>query len=345
MFWHDYDRTMSRDRRAKPTNPSRPQGLLRALLVLPFVTTSVQLTPAVPTEDDLNPNRPHIEIILSDLGDMGKAPEIALYATSSLTGSPIVKLTGDGLFVRGNLVCSWPSGHFDGSNTRGHLMVLGYADENATDYHGCPSGLPIKSFWSYHDGRDPNLFIEVASRRGSVIEARQGVTKYYFDLSSLQGDPAVRGEAIDPLLARVIRRKGVTGWAWIESRRDSERRASAALARLRKDITFQTFVREVRACLSSSGTPKCFVRFVKPEFYYPDLWDRPHATPEEFVEFVWRQSNESGLRPWDQLVACFSVGRMTAGSEVHVRFATDAYYCDVIRVGRRWLLENVSRRP
>ena len=70
-----------------------------------------------------------------------------------------------------------------------------------------------------------------------------------------------------------------------------------------------------------------------------------YATAEEFVEFVWRQPNESGLRPWDQLVACFSVGRMTTGSEVQVRFETDAYYCDVIRVGRRWLLEDFSRLP
>src|SRR2546421_6588021 len=43
-------------------------------------------------------------------------------------------------------------------------------------------------------------------------------------------------------------------------------------------------------CLSSSASPGCFARFVEPEFSYGDLWaqtNRPHATPEEFVDFVW----------------------------------------------------------
>jgi hypothetical protein len=82
---------------------------------------------------------------------------------------------------------------------------------------------------------------------------------------------------------------------------------------------------------------------VKPEFQYSDLADvtnEPHATPEEFVDFLWRQPDKSGVRPWDRLVACFTSGRLTGASEDQVRFETDEYYCDVARLGGRWLLDD-----
>jgi hypothetical protein len=319
-----------------------------SLLLLPLAMASGQLPPDGPTEAELNPNRAHISIILPDFGDRGEAPNFALYATPNLRGSPAIRLTGDGLFIGGKLACSWPGGRFDGSNARGHLMVLGYTDDDATNYRGCPAGTPIKSFWSFHDGQYPRLYIEVAARRGSLIETRQGQTRYYFDLNQLQGDPAVRGKAIDAELSRVVRPKGFTAWSWVESIRDSERRASAALAQLRKDRTFSAFVSDVQACLTSPGVPGCFTKYVKPEFYYSDLWastNQPHATPAEFVDFLWRQPANYGVRPWDQLVACFTSGSLTNASKDEVRFETDEYYCGVARVGGRWRLASFAGRP
>src|SRR4030095_887962 len=94
-----------------------------------------------------------------------------------------------------------------------------------------------------------------------------------------------------------VRFKGFTGWAWEEPANTAKRRAAAALANLQADSTFTTFLRRVRACLSSPAAPRCFVQFVQPEIYYPDMLrttDRPHATAAEFVEFVWNQSVASG---------------------------------------------------
>src|SRR4051794_9324101 len=260
-----------------------------AIVWLTVVASSAQPIAKVPTEDDLNPSHAHVEVFLDMFTRSGEAPHIALYTTPDMKGPPAVELTGDGLFVHGQLQCSWPGGRFDGSNARRHLMVLGYADENASDFRGCPD-LPIRSFWSYDDGRDPRLFVEVGSRRGSRVSIRRGGTTFYLDLNALPGDPALRGEPIDAALSRVIRRKGFTGWAWIEPRRSSESRAATAVVRRRHDAALTAFLRDVRACVVSESRPSCLGRFVKSQFYYPDLWDatrRPSATPYEFAQFLW----------------------------------------------------------
>jgi hypothetical protein len=318
---------------------------MRAAMLL-VVAVNVQDKATSPTTADLNPDRAHIQILLPDLDERREAPHVALYTSPALGGAPAIELTGDGLFVNGALVCSWPGGHFE--NERSYLMVLGYVDRDATDYRGCPAGLPIKSVWEYADGKDAALFIEIAARNGSLIETRWGGKKYYFDLNALQGDPAVRGEAIDPVLTRVVRPKGYTAWAWIEPRRDTERRAAAALASVRREESFTTFVRDVKACLSSAATPGCLARFVKPEFYYAELWaktNRPHAAPAEFVDFVWHQRDQSGGRMWNRLVACFTTGTLTDASKNAVRFQTDNDFCDIERTSSGWKLVSFNGRP
>src|SRR2546423_8309793 len=128
-------------------------GTVPAVLLLIVAASAVQRTATPPTAGDLNPDRAHIEILLPDFSVLREAPHIALYPTPALNGAPAIELTGAGLFVHGTLVCSWPGGRFDWSNDREYVMVLGYADDDANDYRGCPAGLPIKSVWEYADGK------------------------------------------------------------------------------------------------------------------------------------------------------------------------------------------------
>jgi hypothetical protein len=114
------------------------------------------------------------------------------------------------------------------------------------------------------------------------------------------------------------------------------------VARMNRDATFSTFARNVRKCLSSSAVPRCLAPFVKPGFYDSTIGI---AAPDELVDFLLREPSEYGLRPWDQLVACFTVGRMTVMSADRVRFETDQYYCDLERFDGRWLLELFYHRP
>jgi len=324
-------------------------SLLRTIFLLPLLAIQSQPpAPQVPTDDDLNPKRAHIQIMVPF--ENREPPRLALYATPRLTGDPVITLNGEGLFIRGKLACTWRGGTFEGPSPD-DIPVLASADAAANEYRWCAPGLPIRSIWHYEEGgRSSHLLIEVAARRGTLIETRQGRTRYYFDLNSLQGDPVDDGDPVETELRRVVRLKGVTGWSWNESKRDIDRREAKALAALLKDRTFTTFLRDIRACLSSSKVPGCLVPFVKRE--HPgavlgeaslDSW----ANAEEFVDFVWQQLPESGAgaglerRPWDELVACLFTRGMRGASKDGVTLETDTYICDVERIDGAWKFASI----
>lgn len=218
--------------------------------------SAAQGVPQAPS-DRLNPDRPHIQLFLED-----RVPKLRFFARQDLSGPAVVELNEMGLFVHGQMNCSWPGGRYDTGASDN--MVLGYEDQEATAFRGCSPELPIRSFWYEEFGRHARLYIEIARRRSSVIEVRYRTLRLYADLNSFPGDPREPNESYH------VRPKGFTGWAWWRSGREYEREHAANLAQLRKDRSLTRFLREARACLTSEKSPECFGAFVKPGIYLPE---------------------------------------------------------------------------
>jgi hypothetical protein len=118
------------------------------------------------------------------------APDLRFYADRTLTGTPGLRVDERGAFVGDRLVCAWPDGKYDVQNEAN--MVLGYRTRpevgNAV-YDACPDGFPVVSMWGDQGKGGAALYIEVYSRRGTVIEVRFEGKRYYLDLNTLPGDP------------------------------------------------------------------------------------------------------------------------------------------------------------
>lgn len=151
-----------------------------------------------------NPERAQIQLLLSRSG-----PTLALTQAPDGSGKAI-RLDERGLFVDGELVCSWPGGRYDPANAGN--MVLGYAtvsaDGSPHEYTGCRPGLPIVSTWGDCGMGTATLFIEVLSRAGPIVETKYGDQRYYLDLNDLPGDPRVPDSSFE------VRLKDFIGWEW-----------------------------------------------------------------------------------------------------------------------------------
>jgi len=183
-------------------------------LVHPYLTTGFLLAlggPAAAAQQGprvrLDSTIAHIWVLMPDRWD------VRLYSDPNLTGDPVIHLTDDGLFVNGERVCSWPGGRYDRAQEPN--MVLGYRDFGSVAsqvYDGCRVQTPVLSTWGDNGIGTAAVFLEVAERRGNIVELRFGARKVYLDLNSLPGDPET------PLPDVKHEARGFTGWIWVPAR-------------------------------------------------------------------------------------------------------------------------------
>jgi hypothetical protein len=262
----------------------------------------------------LNPNLPHVDIYPPAHWNL------RLFARRDMSGRPAIELNDQGLFVDGTRVCAWPGGRWNPDDAAN--MLLGY-DERRT-YIGCGADMPVLSIAGDNGLGAAAVYIEVVRRVGTVAEARYGSRTLYLDLNSLP-----RG-----------------GWDWLISEREQARRDAEAAQKLRQDPVFARFVRDVRACLSSSRTPGCFASFLESPFYD---WDAAakvardyYVTAEQFVDYAASAParGASSGKLWDEIVACFTNDRLLVMTPREARFEGDVN-CDVKRTAAGWKVTSI----
>jgi hypothetical protein len=285
----------------------------------------------------LNRQRAHVRLYGDD------APSLAFYARRDLSGPPVIRVNEQGAFVGQTLVCSWPGGKYDPRNSSG--MVLGYSEGSveAPTYTGCPDGFPVISTWGDHGLGGAALFIEVFSRRGAIVEVRFRDQPLYFDLNMLPGDP--RDEAPISSFRSVtadktgLRPKGFMGWQWEIPVVEADRLRAVAAEKLRREPRFARFIRDVKACLSSSRVPGCFIPFVKDGLYYPEADPTAfYVTAAKFADYVWRQTDYDGSRLWNRLRECFVSGGLDAGDTAARLEGKQGWSCDLELTKKGWKL-------
>ena len=124
---------------------------------------------------ELDPTRAHVRLYPK------AAPDLKFFANRNLRGLPAIRLNGRGAFVEDQLVCSWPDGQYDPGNAAN--MVLGYETRpeiGNAKYDPCPPGFPIISMWGDGGLGGADLYIEVASRKGTIVDVRYAGRSYYF---------------------------------------------------------------------------------------------------------------------------------------------------------------------
>ena len=250
---------------------------------------------------ELNPDRAHISVFPPSHWNL------QFYDRPDLSGRPVIELTDQGLRIDGSLKCRWPGGRWN--EMRAANMVLGYRTADAGDYHPCvPLGLPLISTWGDKGLGAAAIYIEVAARRGRVVESRWGARRLYLDLNTLPGDPR------EPIQDANLRTKGFLGWEWLLSENAEQRHTRAAYLRLLRQPAFKQFIDGVRSCLASRRVPGCLAAFVESPFYHSEaaaaLGKTNFVTAAELVRYAWTAAGESGGtgRAWDDLRSCLLDG-------------------------------------
>ena len=280
------------------------------LAALILVLSGAQSPPA----PRLNPNLAHVDIYPPAHWNL------RLFARRDMSGRPAIELNDEGLFVDGTRVCAWPGGRWNPDDAAN--MLLGYDERHA--YTGCGSDMPVVSLAGDSGLGAAAVYVEVVRRIGTIAEARFGSRTVYLDLKSLpQG-----------------------GWDWLISEREQARRDAAAAQQLRQDPAFARFVRDVRACVSSSRAPGCFAAFLESPFYD---WDAAakvardfYVTAEQFVDYLAdapARAASSG-KLWDEIVACFTNDRLLVMTPREARFA-GGVNCDVKRTPAGWKVTSI----
>jgi hypothetical protein len=284
---------------------------------------------------ELNPRHAHVLLYPK------AAPDLKLYRSRELAGPPAIRLNERGAFVGDQLVCSWPGGRYDTSDSAN--MVLGYETPPVAGnvkYVPCPAGFPIISTWGDGGHGTATLLIEVSSRKGAIIEVRFAGKPYYLDLRSLPGDP----RQPEPSLG--MARRGVLGWEWVISGDEAGKAAKAAADRLRRRPAFARFFTEARACVSSAGAPQCFLPFVQEKLYFPEagLADG-HVTPEQFTNYVWKTIDRDGWTLWRHLRGCFVDGELSAAETAATIVSDDGWTCELEETRGGWKLVQFFQNP
>jgi hypothetical protein len=286
---------------------------------------------------DVDPNRAHITLYPHG------APNLKFYARKDLQGSPAIEVNERGAFVGSTLVCSWPGGQYNPQNEEN--MVLGYSTNPAVGsptYTPCPDGFPVISTWGDHGLGGATLMIEVFTRTGTLVEVRFRRQSLYFDLNALPGDPSDIAEVPDSMFLTGpaassfgVKMKGFPGWNWEISGVEVDRMKAQAATRLRRQPAFARFLRDLQACLASSQTPGCLVRFVQDTI--PDS-KRDRVTAKQFVDSLWQQVDSSDGRQWIDLEECFRSEDLDA-SDTAARFTTgDGWHCNLEFTKAGWKL-------
>lgn len=279
---------------------------------------------------ELNPDRAHISVFPPTHWNL------QFYGRPDLSGQPVIELTDEGLRIDGRLTCAWPGGRWN--ETRAANMVLGYATVDAEGYHPCvPHGLPLISTWGDKGLGAAAIYIEVASRRGRVVESRWGPRRLYIDLNTLPGDPR------EPIQDANLRTQGFLGWEWLLSEHEEQRQTRAAFARLLRQPAFKQFVDGVRSCLTSRRVPGCLAPFVESPFYHSNaaaaLEKANYVTAAELVRYAWTAAGQSGGtgKAWDDLRSCLLDGVPVSVTPQFVQLS-GAVLCNVERGRTGWKL-------
>lgn len=304
--------------------------ILQNVLALVLTVISPAAIPQAGPPVDLNPDRAHIRVFTPSHWNL------QFHGRPDLSGQPVIALTDEGLRIDGRLTCAWPGGRWN--ETRASNMVLGYATVDAEGYHPCvPQGLPLISTWGDKGLGAAAIYIEVASRRGRVVESRWGVRRLYLDLNTLPGDPR------EPIRNANLRTRGFLGWEWLLSEHDEQRRTRASYARLLRQPAFKQFVDGARLCLASTRVPGCLAPFVESPFYHSDaaaaLKKAHYVTAAELVRYAWTAGGESGGtgRAWDDLRSCLLDGVPVSVTPTRVQLS-GAVHCNVERGRTGWKL-------
>jgi len=288
-----------------------------------------QVQEAEPPQE-FNPKRAHVKLFPRE------APDLRFYRRRDLRGLPAIRLNERGAFVGDQLVCAWPGGRYDSRNRVN--MVLGYEtppEIGDPKYVPCPAGFPIISTWGDQGHGGAVLLIEVASRKGTLVEVVFQGQSYYLDLKSLPGDPSVP-----------TRSGGWVGWYWQISGEEAEKAVRAAADRLRRRPAFTRFLREARACLSSANAPRCFISFVRETIYFPEARLGEYSvTAEQFTNAVWQRVGDDGHPLWGHLSECFASGDLSAGSRAATLTTQKGWTCELEETRSGWKLVRFFRNP
>jgi len=215
-------------------------------------------------------------------------------------------------------------------------MVLGYRGDpsvGVAEYEGCPEGVPFKSTWGDGGHGGAALFLEVVSRRGTIVGALFRGRVFYGDLkqSSASSPTALllQDQSEAPLK-----------WALLPPAVVGARVAREAFRELHGSTTIRPFLREAGACVRSTAPAACFGRFVREEIYLPEAGiGNGVISRDQFAAALLTVSDGGGSMLIDHLTACFASGipRALTGTSVDL-ITNDAWLCGFEAVGGVWQL-------